>query len=173
MMNHFHSNPFRLAGVLLLSTLLFAPAAFAQHGPDHPGMGNMPGMHDGMHASGGKGMHDKGRHMAPHNAAAHFLQMADMLNLTDGQIASLRTLRDDWVTRHSVHEAQLAAAQSDLKSALHAPTVDKAGAEKALVTIGALEGQLWRAFVDQLAEIKGMLDKNQRARLGEMHRRHR
>lgn len=179
-MNRNPVQPANLAVTLLLSALLLAPAAFAQPGPHAP-MGPMPGGMVGMHGGpgspggmhGGKGMHGGGHQFGPHNAAAHFLQMADWLELTDSQVSRIRDMRDAWISAHAIHEAELDAAQDDLRAALFAPEVDKAAAEKALATIGTLEGQLWRDFVEQLAALKGLLDKNQRARLAERHRQRR
>lgn len=165
------------AGAAMLALVLSASPATAQTmmGP-HPGMpgGPMMGAQEGMGMMGGMmgGMRDgmKGHRMGPHNAAVHFLQMADMLGLDDNQISRLRKLRDDWIAQHSVDAARLKAAEADLKRLLYADDIKMDEVEQALSTIGTLEGQLWRAFAEQLSQIKGMLSGKQKERLREKHR---
>jgi hypothetical protein len=125
-------------------------------GMDHHGMG----MHGGM-----------GHEMRPHNAAAHFLMMADTLGLDDGQKDRLRKLRDDWIEANAANEARLKAAQEDLGNMLGADTIDLKPANAQLAIIGKVEGQLWQAFVGQLKTIKDLLTDDQRARLRDWHHR--
>jgi hypothetical protein len=162
-----------LAGALALA-LTASPALAdppAGMGPMHPGMGTGMGMGSemgpGMGSGGGMGMQGKGgsHGFGPHNAAVHFLKMADALGLDAGQVAKLRQLRDDWIDNNAASEARLEAAQSDLKALLFADSIDLKAVEAALARIGPIEAQLWRAFAQQLLEIKGMLNDDQRARL--------
>jgi hypothetical protein len=145
-----------------------------------PPMG--PGMHGaGMGAMDGGEMgmdhHDMGMHggmgheMRPHNAAAHFLMMADALGLDEGQKDRLRKLRDDWIEANAANEARLKAAQEDLGNMLAADTIDLKPANAQLAIIGKVEGQLWQAFVGQLKTIKDLLTDDQRARLRDWHHR--
>ncbi|MFQ5509451.1 MAG: Spy/CpxP family protein refolding chaperone [Leptospirillia bacterium] len=174
-------NPTRLAiaaVTLLLATTLTAFPALADSSDRHHGMttgAHMMGGHGGMSSSKGGHhgmMNKKGHDFGPHNAAVHFLKMGDMLELDDAQKARLRTLRDEWISAHAVNEAQLKAATSDLKGLLFDDTIRMTEVEKQLKTIGALEGDLWRAFAKQLQQIKGMLNDDQKARLKAHHGRH-
>ncbi|MDH4230223.1 MAG: periplasmic heavy metal sensor [Nitrospirota bacterium] len=156
--------------LLAAGIALLAPPAFAQHGPMHGDAGT-PAMSGGMPGGMHGGMHGKDHQLAPHNAAVHFLKMSGMLELNDPQTARLIKMRDQWIADHSVHEAQLQAAQADLQRALFAPDLDAKRVEALLTTVGGLEGTLWRAFVAQLGEIKGMLTADQKTRLTQMHHR--
>lgn len=157
-----------LTGLLAAPALADPPAGMGMH-PGmgvHPpmGAGSGPGMGMGMHE--GMGDHGRGGHgLQPHNAAIHFLKMADALGLDAGQVEKLRKLRDDWIDNNAANEAHLAAAQGDLRRMLFADTIDRKAVEDELAKIGPIEGQLWRAFVQQLLEIKNMLTDEQRARL--------
>ncbi len=135
--------------------------------------GGMGGHGKGMHgATGHHGGYRGGHHgLRPHNAAAHFLRMANRLGLDKGQVQRLRELRDRYIEEHAVTEARLRAAQQDLQALLRADTIDKDKAGELLGRIGQLEGQLWQAFIDQLATIKELLTPEQRQRLRMMHRR--
>jgi Spy/CpxP family protein refolding chaperone len=167
--------------VILLTGLLAAPALADPPGAGtrpgmagHPGMGMQGGM--GMHGGSGMGMHGgmgmgRGQGLQPHNAAAHFLKMADALDLDDGQRAKLRKLRDAWIDNNASNEARLRAAQADLKALLFADTFDLKAVDAVLEKIGPIEGQLWRDYAQQLLEIKSMLNDDQRARLRQRMRR--
>jgi Spy/CpxP family protein refolding chaperone len=167
--------------VILLSGLLAAPAlADPPAAGTHPGMaahqgmgmhgGSGMGMRDGMGMGDGKGM-GRGQGLQPHNAAVHFLKMADALGLDAGQRAKLRKLRDAWIDNNASNEARLRAAQDDLRALLFADTFDLKAVDAVLEKIGPIEGQLWRDYAQQLLEIKSMLNDDQRARLrARMHR---
>jgi Spy/CpxP family protein refolding chaperone len=174
-----------LLAALLALPLAAAPALAdppAGMGPGmggmHPGMGMGMGMGPGMDMPPGGGMgmgmgERGGDHgLQPHNAAVHFLRMADALGLDAGQLDKLRKLRDAWIDNNAAAEAHLEAAQNDLKALLFADTIDTKAVETKLAEIGPIEGQLWRAFAQQLLEIKAMLTDDQRARLRERMRRH-
>lgn len=168
-----------LAGAMLAAALLATPAlADPPAGMGHPQMGGMghppmsgmghPGMGEMMNRHHeGKGGHDFG----PHNAAVHFLRMADFLGLDDTQQDRLRKLRDDWIEANSTNEERLEAAEADLREMLAADMIDLKAVNAQLAIVGKVEGQLWRAFAAQLAAIKEMLTDDQRARLREHHRR--
>lgn len=105
----------------------------------------------------------KGRHgRQPHNAAAHFLQMASTLKLTDDQTKQLTKLRDDYVEKNATAEEQLKATTSDLTAALYADEVDLSKVNPLLEKIGGLEGPLWRAYAQQLHDIKALLTAEQK-----------
>jgi Spy/CpxP family protein refolding chaperone len=171
---------------LLGAALAGAPAALADPpagpGPGMmgPGMGMHPGMGDHMEMGGAMGMgemHGEGhgmdhRGLQPHNAAVHFLKMADELGLDAGQVAKLRKLRDAWIENNAASEAHLAAAQDDLQTLLFADSIDRKAVENKLAEIGPIESQLWRAFAQQLLEIKEMLTDPQKAKLREFRQRH-
>jgi len=173
-----------LAGGMLAAALLASPAlADPPDGMGHPPMGGMghppmagmghPGMGGMMdgHDHGAMGRHPGGGHeYGPHNAAVHFLGMADFLGLDDTQRDRLRKLRDDWIEANSTNEERLEAAQADLGDMLAADTIDLKAVNEQLTIVGKVEGQLWRAFAAQLAAIKEMLTDDQRARLREHHR---
>jgi len=173
---------------LLGAALAGAPAALADP-PGGPGMGRMEpgmgpgmGMHPGMGGGMGPGMgmggmhgdgHGMGQHrLQPHNAALHFLKMADVLGLDAGQMEKLRKLRDAWIDNNAANEAHLEAAQSDLQDMLFADSIDRKAVENKLAEIGPIEGQLWRAFVQQLLEIKATLTDAQKAKLRQFRDRH-
>ena len=165
---------FMLAGAVC-AALALAPTAFAQPGmgghggmSKHGGMGMGMGMHGGM---GKHGMKGKGGHrFGPHNAAVHFLKMGEMLGLDDGQVVRLQKLRDQWIDAHSADKAHLKAAQADLKRLLFADDIVMSKVEEQFVIIGQIEGRLWRAFAQQLSDIKVMLSKKQKATLRTHHK---
>lgn len=186
MQNRPHPAAAAVSGALL-TLLLAATPALADPPPGmgtHSGMGMHPGMgmgqgmgpEMGMHADGmgmGMGDHGGGGHgFGPHNAAIHFLKMADALGLDGAQTAKLRKLRDAWIDTNAASEAHLEAAQNDLKGLLFADSIDLKAVEGKLAEIGPIESQLWRAFAQQLLEIKAMLNDDQRAHLRERMRRH-
>ncbi len=107
----------------------------------------------------------------PHNAAVHFLKMADTLQLGSQQISRLIKLRDAYIEKNSVAESQLFAARTDLRRLIMADSIDVKAVDQKLTQIGALEAGLWRAFVIQLHDIKAMLSAKQKKRLEDMHRR--
>jgi hypothetical protein len=165
-----------LAAVLLASALTAAPALAEP--PGKPGMGMHPGMHSGMgmgamHGGrmGGHGDGMKGHRFGPHNAAVHFIGMADTLGLDDGQVARLREMRDAWIEANSAKQARLKAAESDLKRLLMADDIQMKEVDAELSLIGRIEGPLWRDFAVQLKDIKDLLSKDQKAKLRERHRR--
>jgi Spy/CpxP family protein refolding chaperone len=150
-----------LAALALAATPALAePPGMGHASMDHGGMG----MQHGAKMGGGEG-----HGMRPHNAAVHFLQMADALGLDDAQKARLRKLRDEWIESNAANEARLKAAEADLKGMLSADTFDLKAVDTQLSMVGKVEGQLWHAFAAQLAEIKGMLTDDQRARLRQRH----
>jgi len=121
-------------------------------------------MHMGMHYQGHHG------HMfKPHNAAVHFLGMANLLQLTGKQISHLIVLRDAWIGKNSVNKARLAAARADLKRLIMADDIDLKTVDQTVAQIGSLESGLWRAFARQLHDIKSMLTAKQKQRLAQMH----
>jgi Spy/CpxP family protein refolding chaperone len=113
-----------------------------------------------------------GPRLQPHNAAVHFLEMADALGLDGTQVAKLRQLRDAWIENNSTNEARLEAAEIDLQALLFARSVDRRAIEDEVAQIGPLESQLWLAFSQQILEINQMLTDAQKARLREIRRRH-
>ncbi|MBI5135729.1 MAG: periplasmic heavy metal sensor [Nitrospirae bacterium] len=172
-----------LAATLFLLTGTDVLAQTATHPGPHPPRPMMGGMDPGMMGAGGMmgmmgtggmaGMHGdmsggKGHDMGPHNAASHFLQMADKLNLDDAQIAQLKTLRDAYITAHATDTERLKAARADLATALHADVIDTDAVNRILKEVDTLEDKLWPAFVNQLRDIKALLTADQRQRLGAM-----
>jgi len=173
-------NPIRTAlGAAVLGTAVLALTA-APALAEPPGMGmQQPGAgpHAGMGMSGGMGHKGMGMHgggmghaMRPHNAAAHFIAMADALGLDDAQKARLQKLRDEWIESNAANEARLKAAEADLNRMLAADTIDLKPVDAQLAIVGKVEGQLWHAFAAQLKSIKDLLTDDQRARLREHHR---
>jgi len=170
-------NPIRNAAAALgVAALVLAAGPVLAEPPGmgmgHPGMGMEHGGM-GMGTDHGMGMQHggaTGHETRPHNAALHFLQMADALGLDDAQKARLRKLRDDWIESNAANEARLKAAESDLGTMLAADTFDLKPVDAQLAVIGKVEGQLWHAFAAQLKEIKDLLTDDQRARLRERHR---
>lgn len=154
-------SPIRAALLLAGAMLAVSPAVQADKGMRGHGDGPMM-----MGQSHGK-MH-KGD-LYPHNAAAHFLKMADMLKLSPEQIGQLRRLRDDYIAKHAVHEDQLKAARSDLMRELYADDIDMARVNALFEQIGKLEGELWRAFAEQLKSVKGVLNATQKQMLRDLH----
>jgi hypothetical protein len=126
-------------------------------------------MHGGRMGGHGDGM--KGHGFGPHNAAVHFIAMADTLGLDDGQITRLREMRDAWIEANSAKQARLKAAEADLKRLLAADDIQMKEVDAELALIGQIEGPLWRDFAVQLKDIKDLLSKDQKARLRERHRR--
>ena len=157
---------FSTIAVVLAAMVLCLPAGSAWADPDmggHHGM-EMQG-HGSMGGHGGYGHHG----MRPHNAAAHFLKMADMLGLSDDQTAKLVKMRDDYIAKNATSEEQLAAAYGDLPRLLYADEIDLKKVDALLDKTGKLESQLWHAFAQQLHDIKAMLTPDQKAALNELH----
>ena len=153
-----------MTAMVLLMTAVPASASPQMGGPHgtpmdrdyHPGMNY--GMHYGMRAN------------RPHNAAEHFLQMRSSLDLTDDQVKKLTTLRDDYITKNSTAEQQLNAAYDDLRRTLYADDVDLNAANTMIDKIGKLEPQLWRAFAQQMHDIRAMLTADQKKALNDLSR---
>ncbi len=167
--------------MLLVGALMCAPLAVgtptvmaAEHGSGHHKMGGMMGGeahgsgHGGSHGMGHKG---GGKSMQPHNAAVHFLQMSQMLDLDSHQQMKIRQIRDTYNDRNAADEARLSAATADLKSLIHADPMDMEIIDQVLTRKASLEGRLWRAFVSQLHDIKAILTDDQKARLRAKHMR--
>jgi len=139
-----------------------------------PGMGMHGGM-GGMGMRGDQGMRHggkEGHRFGPHNAAVHFIGMADMLGLDAGQVQKLQDMRDAWIEANSTKEARLKAAEADVKGLLSADDIDMKAVDAKLALIGQLEGPLWHDFARQLADIKGLLTDDQKAKLRQHHRHH-
>jgi len=139
-------------------------------GMDHPGMGmEHPGMGQMWnYEHGGKKPH----WMKPHNAAAHFLQMKEVLGLSEKQVSELKGLRDAYRTENTVNEAKLKSAEEELREILEEDTINLEKAEAKLKEIGALEGPVWSSFVKQLAKIKTIVPKEQMKKMHGMRGPH-
>jgi Spy/CpxP family protein refolding chaperone len=150
-----------------------APAVYADP-PMPPGHGMGMGMdmdsgHGYGHGHGYEhGYEHGGYEMMPHNAAAHFITMGHALGLTSDEYKKLKDMRDDYIKNNSVAEKQLEADHGDLKWLLHADKFDRDAIDKKLADIGKLESQLWKAYIDQLQAINGMLTDDQKAKLKDM-----
>lgn len=151
-----------LAAALMLS--MGAVAAADQGTGGHHRMGGKD--HCGMQKGGGWGHGGQG--MRPHNAANHFLKMEDMLNLTAEQVKKLTKMRDEYIQKNAAAEDQLMAAYDDLRRVLWSDQVDMSAANALFDKVGKLESQLWRAFAQQLHDIKEMLAPEQRELLSGM-----
>ncbi|MBI3352276.1 MAG: hypothetical protein HY036_06830 [Nitrospirae bacterium] len=110
--------------------------------------------------------------MKPHNAAIHFLQMKDALELSEKQVNDLKTLRDAYRAENGLNEAKLKTAEQELREIMEEDTINLEKAEAKLKEIGALEGPLWSSFVRQLAKIKTLVPKEQMKKMHEMKRSH-
>ena len=129
-----------------------------------PTMDGHQGM--GMQGHGDMGMGGHGKYgMRPHNAAAHFLKMATLLELTDEQTAKLTRMRDDYIAKNATTEEQLKAAYSDLPRLLYADDVDMKAVDALFDKVGKMESQLWHAYAQQLHDIKALLTPQQKASL--------
>ncbi|HXN06233.1 MAG TPA: hypothetical protein VN944_04105 [Nitrospiria bacterium] len=142
---------------------------------NHPGNNPMMGgesMGPGMYPSMGESGHGygKGHWMKPHNAAAHFLEMKDVIGLNDKQVGDLKALRDAYRNENSINETKLRNAEEELAEILQEDAIPLDKAEAKIKEIGALEGPLWTNFVRQLAKIKSILTKDQVKKLHEMRR---
>jgi Spy/CpxP family protein refolding chaperone len=151
-----------IAAVLLLSMGAIAAADSGMGA--HYGMGGKD--HCDMHKDGGWGHGGGG--MRPHNAAAHFLKMGDMLNLTADQTKQLTKMRDEYIQKNAAAEDQLTAAYDDVRRTLWTDQIDLSAANGLFDKVGKLESQLWRAFAQQLHDIKAMLTPEQRELLSGM-----
>lgn len=159
--NSLYGTAVVVAAALMLGA---APAAQADpmgHGYGEHGMGMK---HHGEYRHG-----HQGYMMKPHNAAKHFMKMGRMLKLTGDQYKKLKEMRDDYIQNNSVAEQQLKADHGDLKWLLHAGKFDRDAIDKKLSEIGKLESQLWKAYIDQLQAIDGMLTDDQKAALKDMY----
>ena len=123
----------------------------------------------GMQGHGYMGSGHDRHGMRPHNAAAHFIQMADVLELKDDQVAKLVKMRDDYIAKNATTEEELKAAYSDLPRLLYADDIDMKAVDAQFSKIGKLEPQLWHAFAQQLHDIKAMLTPDQKAALSMLH----
>jgi Spy/CpxP family protein refolding chaperone len=149
----------------VIAAMLLTVGAIAWANPD---MGAHYGMAAGTHCDGWKGDGHGERHMGPHNAANHFLKMGEMLDLTADQTKQLTKMRDAYIEKYATAEDQLRAAYDDLSGTLYGKEVDMTAANALLDKIGKLETQLWRAFAQQLHDIKAMLTPEQRDTLAAM-----
>jgi Spy/CpxP family protein refolding chaperone len=102
------------------------------------------------------------RGLRPHNAAEHYLTMHSFLNFTDAQVAQLLKLRDAYIDKNATAEEKLKAAYDDLSRTLYADGVDMKSVNALLDQIGKLESQLWRAYAQQLHDIRAMLTPEQK-----------
>lgn len=151
-----------LAGIMAAACLSFGGAASAA-----PDMSGHPRMH--MEGRGHPDMMGHGvQNLRPHNAADHFLKMAESLKLSADQIKQLTKMRDDYIEKYASTEDQLKAAFDDLERALFAADVDMKIVTPLLEKIGKLDAQLWPAFAQQLHDIKALLSRDQKKALGEM-----
>lgn len=153
----------RLTGIATAAMCLF----FGSVASAAPDMGGHPHMH--MEGHDHRGMMGHGvQNLRPHNAAEHFLQMANRLNLSNDQIKQLTKMRDDYIDKYALTEDQLKAAFDDLGRALFADDVDMKIVTPLLEKIGKLDAQLWPAFAQQLHDIKALLNSDQKKALKEM-----
>lgn len=171
-------NFFKILSAVLV--LLFSLASPGNAQPDsyagRPDMGNHPmmppyGTDHPMERSGPHGT-NMGYLMKPHNAAIHFLQMKDALELSEKQVNDLKTLRDAYRAENGLNEAKLKTAEQELREIMEEDTINLEKAEAKLKEIGALEGPLWSSFVRQLAKIKTLVPKEQMKKMHEMKRSH-
>jgi Spy/CpxP family protein refolding chaperone len=102
------------------------------------------------------------RGLRPHNAAEHYLTMHSFLNFTDAQVAQLVKLRDEYIDKNATAEERLKAGYDDLSRALYADGADMKSVNTQLDQIGKLESQLWRAYAQQLHDIRAMLTPEQK-----------
>ena len=162
-----HKESALRAGVIpgMLAAAIFCtmgPTAWAdpdmggRHGMSMEGCGQMC-MDEGMDR-GMRGLH-------PHNAAVHFLKMASSLKLTDDQSRQLTKLRDEYIVKNATAEEQLKAAHSDLPRLLYADDIDMDAVSALFGKIGKMDSQLWRAYAQQLHDIKAMLTPEQKKAL--------
>lgn len=161
-------NPLYTTGLALAAAVMLCAAPATQADPMGHGYGDhgMGMMHHGEYDHG---YGHEGYMMRPHNAAIHYMKMGRMLNLTGDQYKKLKEMRDDYIQKNSVAEQQLKADRSDLKWLLHADKFDRDSIDKKMATIGKLESQLWRAYLDQLQAIDRMLTADQKAALKDMY----
>lgn len=142
-----------LAVAALFAVALMSPAAQAH----------------GMHHEGYEHHYHHGYAIEPHNAAIHYIMMAHELGLTHEQVGKLIKMRDEYIKNNSVAENQMKADRMDLAWLLYADKFDKAAINKKLGEIGQFESQLWKNYVDQLAEINALLTDKQKHRLKELY----
>lgn len=149
----------------LLATAMFfslGPIAWADRDMGgHPDM-SMEGHGHDMGEGKGYGMH------GPHNAAKHLLMLGKKLNLTDDQTKTLTKMRDDYIASNSTTEEQLKASYSDMGRTLYGDDVDMKKVDELLGKTGKMESQLWRAYAQQLHDIKAMLTADQKQALKDM-----
>ena len=151
-----------LAGIMAAACLSFGGTASAD-----PDMSGHPRMY--MEGRGHPDMMGHGvQNLRPHNAADHFLKMAESLKLSADQIKQLTKMRDDYIDKYASTEDQLKAAFDDLGRALFGDDVDMKIVTPLLEKIGKLDAQLWPAFAQQLHDIKALLSSDQKKALGEM-----
>ena len=170
-----------IAGFILLASL--SPMANTQAngyenhemGAQHPmtpyGPMNPPMMPYPMGSPESHGA-EMGTMMKPHNAALHFLQMKEVLGLTEKQVNELKALRDTYRTENGINEAKLKSAEQELREMMEEDTINLEKAEAKLKEVGALEGPLWSNFIRQLAKIKTIVPKEQMKKMHEMRRSH-
>lgn len=156
-----------LVAALLTAVLSLAVLSTAFASPD---MGRSHGISMGRHCDKDMG---HGKHVLhPHNAANHFLKMKSPLNLSDEQVKRLTAMRDDYITKNAAAEQQLKAANDDLRPLLYADDVDLDAVNAQLGKIGKLESQLWRAYAQQMHDIKALLTAEQKKALSSMWQKH-
>jgi Spy/CpxP family protein refolding chaperone len=160
-----------LFAFLMLSLASLASAEMPDKHPGNQEMGSGMENYGGPHGGyGGGEMHNTW--MRPHNAAVHFLQMKDVLGLSEKQINDLKALRDAYRTENTVNEAKLKTAEQELREILEEDTVNVEKAEAKLKEIGPLESSLWLSFVKHLAKVKILIPKDQIQKLHEMRKNH-
>lgn len=129
----------------------------------HGGMGEDYG-HGMGHGMGHGGM----SLLKPHNAAAHFLKMGPMLNLTDSQTQQLVKLRDQYIENNAKTEEMLQAAYSDLARAMFSDQTNVQQTMGIVNNIGKMESQLWQSYLQQLQDIRNLLTAQQKQSLKDM-----
>lgn len=162
----------RMLGSIFSAMLVGATAStFAEEAPMGHGAGMMSGM--SMHHGDGGGpmkgharpsKDDYARHkqeLAPRNAAVNYIRMRQHLVLTDQQVEQLVVLRDKFIGDFSADQAKLKAAREDLTRHIYAKEMNDKVIEDTLTKIGQLEGRLWRGFIKQLKDIRGILTPEQ------------
>ncbi|TPW16177.1 MAG: hypothetical protein FD130_1073 [Halothiobacillaceae bacterium] len=164
-----NKKTFRVSALMgTVATLCFLTGHPAWAAPD---MGAHHGQSMG-HSGHGMGHGNQMQGYGPHNAADHFLKMGSHLKLSAEQNKQLTTLRDSYIEKNALAEEQLNAAQSDIGKTLFGDEVDLTAANALLDKIGKLESQLWRAFAQQLHDIKALLTPEQKKALNAMRKSH-
>lgn len=116
--------------------------------------------------------HHHDHEVKPHNAALHMLMLAHVIGLKHDQVQKLMKMRDEYIRHNAVAEKMIKVERMDLKWLLYADHFDKMAVNKKLEDIGKLEGQLWDAYVNQLAQISTLLTQQQKDKLKEIYSPH-